>query len=121
MPEHSWEAFGCEDPRVTRFDDKYYIFYTALSTYPFLPPAIKLGLAITDDLRDIAEKHQITPFNAKAMALFPRRMGGKLTAILTANTDFPPARASPSPSSTRSRRCGRRTTGRTGTSASTRM
>src|SRR5690242_6713026 len=30
-PEEPWERFGCEDPRVTFFDGKYYIFYTALS------------------------------------------------------------------------------------------
>src|SRR6266404_3144565 len=34
-PEHPWERFGLEDPRVTKIDGKYFIFYTALSTYPF--------------------------------------------------------------------------------------
>ncbi|HEY4478888.1 MAG TPA: hypothetical protein VI981_00825, partial [Candidatus Paceibacterota bacterium] len=27
-PEKEWERFGCEDPRVTYFEGKYYIFYT---------------------------------------------------------------------------------------------
>src|SRR4051812_12942334 len=36
-PQEEWEKYGCEDPRVTLFESKYYIFYTALSTYPFGP------------------------------------------------------------------------------------
>lgn len=92
VPEHSWEAFGCEDPRVTWFDGRYHVFYTALSSYPFSAPAIKVGLAVSRDLCSIDEKHQVTPFNAKAMALFPRRVDGRVTAVLTANTDMPPAK-----------------------------
>src|SRR3990172_7749985 len=33
-PEHEWEKYGCEDPRITKIDDQYLIFYTALSNYP---------------------------------------------------------------------------------------
>jgi predicted GH43/DUF377 family glycosyl hydrolase len=49
QPEHDWERFGCEDPRVTKFGDEYFIFYTALSDYPHTPDGIKIGLAITDE------------------------------------------------------------------------
>jgi beta-1,2-mannobiose phosphorylase / 1,2-beta-oligomannan phosphorylase len=48
-PEFEWERFGCEDPRVTRLDDKYYIFYTALSKFPFQADGIKVGMAVTRD------------------------------------------------------------------------
>ena len=34
-PVADWEMYGCEDPRVTFFEGQYYIFYTALSKYPF--------------------------------------------------------------------------------------
>ena len=34
IPEEPWEHFGCEDPRVTYFEGRYYIFYTALSEFP---------------------------------------------------------------------------------------
>lgn len=88
-PEEEWERFGCEDPRITYIDDTYYIFYTALSTFPFTAAGIHIGLAITKDFVTF-EKHSITPFNAKAMALFPQKVGGKYTAILTTNTDNPP-------------------------------
>lgn len=91
-PEFYWEAFGCEDPRVTKLDDNYYIFYTALSTYPFSAEGIKVALAITKDFKKIEEKHLITPFNSKAMALFPEKINGKFAAILTVDTDNPPAK-----------------------------
>lgn len=93
-PELEWEIFGCEDPRVTKLDDKYFIFYTALSSYPFSAEGIKVGLAITRDFKTIDEKHPVTPFNAKAMTLFPDRVNGKIAAILSANTDIPPAKTS---------------------------
>lgn len=91
-PEESWEKFGCEDPRVTKIDDDYFIFYTALSSYPPHPEGIKVGLALSDDLHTIREKHLITPFNAKAMTIFPKKINNKITALLTVNTDIPPAR-----------------------------
>jgi predicted GH43/DUF377 family glycosyl hydrolase len=92
FPEHPWERFGCEDPRVTKFDGKYYTFYTALSAWPPRAEGIRVGLAITKGLKKVREKHPVTPFNAKAMALFPQRIGGKIHAILSVNTDQPPAR-----------------------------
>jgi len=91
-PELDWEQFGCEDPRVTKLDGKYYIFYTALSLYPFRAEGIKVGLAITRDFKRIEAKHPVTTFNSKAMALFPERINGKIAAVLTVNTDIPPVK-----------------------------
>lgn len=91
-PEYVWELFGCEDPRITYFEGKYYIFYTALSNYPFNASGIKVGLAISSDLKTLEAKHLITPFNAKAMVLFPEKINDKIVAILTANTDLPPGK-----------------------------
>jgi predicted GH43/DUF377 family glycosyl hydrolase len=92
FPEHVWERFGCEDPRVTKLEGKYYIFYTALSTFPFSGDGIKVGLAISPDMKRVSEKHPITPFNAKAMTLFPEKINGKYVALLSVNTDRPPSR-----------------------------
>ena len=91
-PDQSWDRFGCEDPRITFFEGKYYIFYTALSTYPFGPDGIKVAVAISDDMNAITEKHLVTPFNAKAMTLFPERINGKIVVILTVDTDNPPSK-----------------------------
>lgn len=93
VPEHDWERYGCEDPRVTKFEDTYYIFYTALGTYPFSAEGIRIGLARSKDCTTIEDKHLVTPFNAKAMALFPKRIDGKLWAVLSVDTDKPPAPA----------------------------
>lgn len=92
IPEEPWEKYGCEDPRVTFFEGNYYIFYTALGGMPFGPGNIKVACAVSSDLEHIEGKHLVTPFNAKAMTLFPERIGGKITVILTAHTDEPPAR-----------------------------
>jgi len=92
VPTEEWEKYGCEDPRITYFEGQYYIFYTALSKYPFESDGIKVAVAVSSDLKKIQERHPVTPFNAKAMSLFSERINGKITAILTTNTDTPPAR-----------------------------
>lgn len=86
-PEETWERFGCEDPRVTFFEGRYYIFYTALSVYPFAPEGIRAAVAISDDLKKVKEKYCVTTFNSKAMTLFPERIGGKATVLFSAHTD----------------------------------
>ncbi len=90
-PQEEWEKYGCEDPRITYMNGKYYIFYTALSVYPFAAYGIKLAVAITTDFQSF-QKHPATTFNSKAMALFPDLVDGKMAALLTLNTDMPPAR-----------------------------
>ncbi len=90
-PTEDWDTYGCEDPRITYLDGKFYIFYTALSTYPFSAFGIKLGVAVTKDFTSF-EKHPVTTFNSKAMALFPEKINGKFVAILTKDTDQPPAK-----------------------------
>ena len=92
IPEYLWEKFGCEDPRVTKLNHKYYIFYTALSAYPFKAEGIKIGVAISKNLKTVESRHLVTPFNAKAMALFPEKIDGKMWAILTVHSDQPPAK-----------------------------
>lgn len=91
-PTEEWEKFGCEDPRVTYFEGQYYTFYTALSKYPFEASGIKVAVAVSKDLKKIKERHLVTPFNAKAMTMFPERVNGKVTVILSVNTDMPPVK-----------------------------
>lgn len=90
IPENEWEKFGCEDPRVTKIGDTYFIFYTALSEFPFRADCIKIAVATTKNFRKIIKKHLVTPFNAKAMVLFPEKINGKYVAMLSAHTDMPP-------------------------------
>ena len=93
-PREEWEKYGCEDPRITFFEGKFYIFYTALSAYPFSAEGIKVAVAISKDLKKVDERYLVTPFNAKAMALFPERINGKICVIFSAHTDSPPVKTS---------------------------
>jgi len=87
-PLQEWDEFGCEDPRVTFFEGRWYCFYTALGGYPFGPGNIKIGVAIGDSPDHFTERHLITPFNAKAATLFPERIDGDVVLLLTAHTDW---------------------------------
>ncbi|HVX90410.1 MAG TPA: hypothetical protein VHC20_02110 [Candidatus Paceibacterota bacterium] len=90
VPEHPWEAYGCEDPRATFFEGKWYVFYTALGGFPFGPSNIKVGAAVGASPTALTEKHVVTPFNAKAATLFPERIGGDVVLLLTCHTDYTP-------------------------------
>lgn len=90
-PSEAWDKYGLEDPRITKIDDEFFVFYTALSDFPFSPSGIKIGVAVFKDFQTPAEKHLITPFNAKAMVLLPEKINGKYVALLTVNTDLPPS------------------------------
>jgi predicted GH43/DUF377 family glycosyl hydrolase len=87
-PQEPWDIFGCEDPRVTFFEGRWYCFYTALGGYPFGPDNIKVACAIGDTPDEFTERHLITPFNAKAATLFPERIDGDIILLLTAHTDW---------------------------------
>ncbi|MFO0703998.1 MAG: hypothetical protein U0525_04720 [Patescibacteria group bacterium] len=91
-PEHYYEKYGCEDPRTTKIDGKFYTFYTAISAYPPNRETIKVAVAISDNFDKVLEKHLVTPFNAKGMTLFPEKIDGMYTVALTVNTDMPPAK-----------------------------
>ncbi|MFA6585575.1 MAG: hypothetical protein WCS86_00210 [Candidatus Paceibacterota bacterium] len=92
VPKEEWDQFGCEDPRVTYFEGVFYTFYTALSEYPFNAKGIKVAVAISRDLKKIDERHLVTPFNAKAMTLFPERINGKIVVVFSYHTDSPPTK-----------------------------
>lgn len=87
-PQEEWDAFGCEDPRVTLFEGKWYCLYTALGGYPFGPDNIKVAMAVGDSPDNFTERHLVTPFNAKAATLFPERIDGDVVMLLTAHTDW---------------------------------
>jgi len=90
-PDREFDLYGCEDPRVTKLGDTHYIFYTALGGYPYNADNIKVAVALSMDLKTVEAKHLVTPFNAKAMALFPEKIGNKMAALLTINTDRKPS------------------------------
>jgi beta-1,2-mannobiose phosphorylase / 1,2-beta-oligomannan phosphorylase len=88
VPTEPYEEYGCEDPRVTFFEGKYYVFYTALGGFPFSAENIKVAVAIGSSPTELSEKHLVTPFNAKAATLFPKRINGEAVLLLTVHTDW---------------------------------
>jgi beta-1,2-mannobiose phosphorylase / 1,2-beta-oligomannan phosphorylase len=89
---NEWDKYGCEDPRITKLKNKYYIFYTALSKYPFESNGIKVAVAITKDLKKIDKRKLVTPFNSKAMSLFPEKIDNKMWVVFSFHTDSPPTK-----------------------------
>lgn len=55
-PEFSYERMGCEDPRVTYIDDKYYLFYTAYDGIN-----AQIAYAVADKLPHFEKKGFIMP------------------------------------------------------------
>lgn len=90
-PAEDYDAYGCEDPRVTKLGDTYYIFYTALGGIPFSKENIKVAVGLSKDLKSLTERHLVTPFNAKAMVMFPEKINGKIAVLLSYHTDSPPS------------------------------
>lgn len=86
-PQETFEKFGCEDPRVTYIDGNFYIFYTAVSDWPSSAASVRTAVAISSDLMTINERKLVTPFNSKAMALFPEKVNDKYQVILTVDSD----------------------------------
>lgn len=88
--DQPWEIdLGCEDPRVTKFDNEYFIFYTAVQG-PFDNKRDRMALATTTDLQTV-EKHGIIgpDATAKAGTLFPEKIGDKYAMLYTLFSDTP--------------------------------
>jgi predicted GH43/DUF377 family glycosyl hydrolase len=91
-PDQPYDAFGCEDPRITKIDDTFYITYTAIDS-PINERKgnlhVRIALATTKDFKTL-EKHGIIgpDVESKAAAFFPEQVNdGKIGFIMTANSD----------------------------------
>ena len=72
-PGNKFETFGCEDPRITRIGDEFYILYTAYSQI-----GTRVSLASTKNFRQYKRYGVVLPnMNNKDAALFPEKVGGK--------------------------------------------
>jgi len=93
-PEFKWESMGCEDPRISKIGDTYFIFYTAVTTISgFLK--VRLALAETKDFKEIKKHGPVGPNipsnegYVKAGSFFPEHIGGKLAMLFTWHSDSP--------------------------------
>lgn len=75
-PDQPYEAFGLEDPRITKLDDTYYVVYKGVA-----PTGITQCLASSTDFNTWT-KHGIIfpPENMDAM-IFPAKVRGKYVAL----------------------------------------
>jgi len=72
VPERPEEAYGVEDPRVTRIGEVYYVNYTAVS-----PHGIATALATTRDFVRFERKGVIFPVENRDVTIFPRSLHGR--------------------------------------------
>jgi len=82
-PENDWEKFGCEDPRVSKINRQVLYFLHCIVNVSILRALYQVGVAITRDFKKIQEKHLVTPFNSKAMSLFPEKVDGRYAVVLS--------------------------------------
>jgi len=76
-PSAGWEEFGCEDPRITPLDGRYYITYTAYSRR-----GPRIALASTLDFENFEKLGLIGPNrDDKDCVIFPERIAGKIALL----------------------------------------
>jgi|Deesub1362A_J573_1020465.scaffolds.fasta_scaffold00930_3 predicted GH43/DUF377 family glycosyl hydrolase len=81
-PEESYERFGCEDPRITALEGRFYITYTALSARAFSERGNYVALASTVDFRQFERHGVILPgFEDKDAVIFPEKVKGKYVLL----------------------------------------
>ncbi len=77
-PYHESETMGCEDPRITRIDEEYFMFYTA---YGKIAQIGEVTIKVDDFLNKRWEwSKRIFPFprvNNKDVVLFPEKINGR--------------------------------------------
>jgi len=76
-PSADWEELGCEDPRITAFDDRFYLTYTAFSRR-----GPRIALASTSDFSTFEKLGVVGPDRSdKDCVLFPERIGGRVAML----------------------------------------
>lgn len=91
-PDSDFDRFGCEDPRISKIDDTFYITYTAVGTelsQENKDPKIRIALVTTKDFVSF-KKHGVIgpPISSKAGTFFPEKLNnGKIGFIMTVSPD----------------------------------
>ena len=76
-PSAEWEEFGCEDPRITPLDGRFYITYTAYSRR-----GPRIALLSTEDFVHYMKYGLVGPQrDDKDCVIFPERIDGKIALL----------------------------------------
>ena len=76
FPANDYETFGIEDPRLAKFDDRFYFTYVAVSEH-----GVTTALASTDDFRSFQRHGVIFCPENKDVVLFPEKIDGQYVAL----------------------------------------
>ncbi|PLR75866.1 glycosidase [Bacillus sp. V3-13] len=75
-PSNQLETFGIEDPRITKIDDTYYIYFSAVS-----PKGVGESLVSTKDFAKTEHLGMIFAPENKDVLIFPEKINGKYYAL----------------------------------------
>ena len=78
FPANLYEKFGIEDPRISLIDNTYFINFSAISD----ESGVTTCLASTEDFQTFTRLGVIFTPDNKDVAIFPRKINGKLTCML---------------------------------------
>lgn len=90
-PDQEYEKrLGCEDPRVTKIGDTYYLYYTAVGGEE-IDWGIRIALATSKDFKKWKKHGIVGPRHStsKAAVLFPEKIGGHYIWFYTWESDSP--------------------------------
>jgi predicted GH43/DUF377 family glycosyl hydrolase len=75
-PDDPWCEFGCEDPRISKIEDNYYIVYTTMSRFGYTGD--RLAYATTRDFKTF-QKHGLLmkQLEQRTSGLLPGQVDGK--------------------------------------------
>ncbi|OWF84641.1 glycosidase [Yersinia kristensenii] len=76
FPANGYEAFGCEDARITQIDDAFYINYSAVSA-----KGICTALAVTHDFTEVVRLGLIFCPDNRDACLFTEKINGKYMTL----------------------------------------
>jgi predicted GH43/DUF377 family glycosyl hydrolase len=84
------EILGCEDPRVTKIGDEYFLYYTAVGG-TWEKWEVRIALATSHDFKTWKKHGIVGPRHttSKAAALFPEKINGKYQLLYTWMADSP--------------------------------
>lgn len=89
-PDKEYEiGLGCEDPRVTKIDDTYFLYYTAVKGIG-KDKDVRIALATSRDFIKWSKHGIIGPnIRSKAACLFPEKINGRYIMLYTLRADDP--------------------------------
>lgn len=84
------KRLGCEDPRITKIGNTYFMYYTAVGG-KVAWDNVRIALATSKDFKKWTKHGIIGPQHttSKAACLFPEKINGKYTMLYTWKSDTP--------------------------------